>query len=168
MYIYKFTHIESNRCYIGQTIQDPNYRKWEHLSHSRYTKKTHHFHNALQKYGVDAFTFEVIASAKSIDELNTLEEHYIRYFDSIDNGFNIRQGGGNKRHNPESIARMKEAQKLAHARRREAGTEGGWKRKDGGAMKGKSHPNKGGSSSLKGKTLILVDGKRKWSDKGIV
>ena len=64
--------------------------------------------------------------------------------------------------------RMKEAQKLAHARRREAGTEGGWKRKDGGAMKGKSHPNKGGSSSLKGKTLILVDGKRKWSDKGIV
>ena len=23
MHIYKFTHTESNRCYIGQTIQDP-------------------------------------------------------------------------------------------------------------------------------------------------
>jgi hypothetical protein len=25
MYIYKFTHIETGRCYIGQTIQDPNH-----------------------------------------------------------------------------------------------------------------------------------------------
>jgi hypothetical protein len=33
---------------------------------------------------------------------------------------------------------------------------------------GKAHPNKGGSSSLKGRSLILVDGKRKWIDKGSV
>ena len=26
MYIYKFTHKETGRCYIGQTIQDPNRR----------------------------------------------------------------------------------------------------------------------------------------------
>lgn len=26
MYIYKFTHISTGRCYIGQTIQNPNQR----------------------------------------------------------------------------------------------------------------------------------------------
>ena len=32
MHIYKFTHIESGRCYIGQTIQDPYRRRLEHIS----------------------------------------------------------------------------------------------------------------------------------------
>ena len=32
MHIYKFTHTESNRCYIGQTIQDPNHRRLEHIA----------------------------------------------------------------------------------------------------------------------------------------
>jgi len=60
MYIYKFTHIESGRSYIGQTIQNPNRRRLEHISASRHTLKTYHFHNALKKYGVNAFSFEVL------------------------------------------------------------------------------------------------------------
>ena len=165
MNIYKFTHIETGRCYIGQTIQDPNRRRLEHISDSRYTTKEYHFHNALRKYGIDAFTFDVIASATTLDELNLLEEQFIEKYDSIKNGFNIRNGGGNKLHSEESKERMGVAQTAAHARRREAGTEGGWKRKDGGPMKGKVHPNKGGSSSLKGRKLLVIDGKRKWSSK---
>ena len=85
MYIYKFTHIDSGRSYIGQTIQDPNHRRLEHISGSRYSEKTYHFHNAIKKYGIDSFIFEVID------------------------------------------------------------------KKDGGAMLGKTHPNKGGTSSNKGK-----------------
>lgn len=45
------------------------------------------------------------------------------------------------------------------------GINGGWKRSDGGPMKGKTHPNKGGTRSLKGRTLTVDDGKRKWSSK---
>lgn len=30
MYIYKFTHISTGKCYIGQTIQDPNRRRLAH------------------------------------------------------------------------------------------------------------------------------------------
>ena len=60
MYIYKFTHIDSGRSYIGQTIQDPNHRRLEHISGSRYSEKTYHFHNAIKKYGIDSFIFEVI------------------------------------------------------------------------------------------------------------
>ena len=151
MHIYKFTHKETGRCYIGQTIQDPNRRRLEHIANSRHTPKTYHFHNALKKYGIDFFTFEVIAEATSLTELNLLEEKYVDQYDSINNGFNIRQAGGNKLHSTESKQRMSEAQKAAHVRRREANIDGGWKRQDGGPMKGKTHPNKGGTSLLKGK-----------------
>ena len=70
MHIYKFTHLETGRCYIGQTIQDPNQRRLEHICDSKHTPRTYHFHNALKKYGEDAFSFEVIAEASSLDELN--------------------------------------------------------------------------------------------------
>jgi group I intron endonuclease len=118
MHIYKFTHLVSGRCYIGQTTQDPNRRRLEHISDSRYTTKEYHFHNALRKYGVDSFVFEVIDSANSLEELNLLEEKYVVQYDSINNGFNIRQAGGNKLHSEESKQRMSEAQKAAHDRRR--------------------------------------------------
>jgi hypothetical protein len=35
MVIYKFTHKDTGRSYIGQTIQDPNHRKWEHITGSK-------------------------------------------------------------------------------------------------------------------------------------
>jgi group I intron endonuclease len=151
MYIYKFTHIESGRSYIGQTIQDPNQRRLEHIADSRYTTKEYHFHNALRKYGINSFTFEVIANAADLNELNLLEEQYVNRYDSINNGFNIRQAGSNKLHSKGSKERMSESQKAAHARRKLEGRDGGWKRKDGGPMLGKEHPNKGGTSLLKGK-----------------
>jgi group I intron endonuclease len=151
MHIYKFTHLASGRCYIGQTTQDPNRRRLEHISASKYTTKEYHFHNALRKYGVEAFIFEVIDSANSLEELNLLEEKYVDQYDSINNGFNIRQAGSNKLHSKGSKERMSESQKAAHARRKLEGRDGGWKRKDGGPMLGKEHPNKGGTSLLKGK-----------------
>jgi group I intron endonuclease len=166
MHIYKWTHIESSRVYIGQTIQNPNQRRLEHIANSRHTPKTYHFHNALKKYGVDAFTFEVIAEATSLTELNLLEEKYVDQYNAINNGFNIRQAGGNKLHSEESKQRMSEAQKLAHAKKKAEGRDGGWKRVDGGPMKGKTHPNKGGTTTLKGRTLMIIDGKRKWVVKG--
>lgn len=118
MHIYKWTHIESGKCYIGQSIQEPNRRRLEHICDSRDSAKTYHFHNALKKYGVDAFTWEVIDTTESIEELNLLEEKYVKEYDSINNGYNIRQPGGNKLHSEESKKRMSEAQKAAHARRR--------------------------------------------------
>jgi group I intron endonuclease len=147
MNIYKFTHIDSGRVYIGQTVQEPNRRRLEHLSDSRYTKRTHKFHNALRKYGEGAFIFEVIASADSLDELNSLEEKFIQEYNSISNGFNTRAGGDNKLHNLESIEKMRASQKAAHARRREA--NGGVEKvnKKSGYTFSKPHPKKGKPST---------------------
>ena len=148
MVIYKFTHKETNRVYIGQTL-DAKQRYYDHACASKYSPRTYHFHNALKKYGIDAFDYEVIDEAETLEELNILEEHYIEKYDAIKTGFNIREGGGNRRHHPDSIKRMSEAQKKAHARRQAAGTNH-WTRRDGGPMKGKVHPNKGGTSAVKG------------------
>lgn len=176
MHIYKWTHIASGKCYIGQSIQSPNQRRLEHINDSKYTTKTYHFHNALRKYGVESFTWEVIAVAGSLEELNFLEEKYVIEFDSINNGYNIRQPGNNKRHSPESIERMREAQKLAHAKRKSEGRDT-WTRKDGGPMKGKKcsdeNKKKKREAHLKaqhytGKTWKVIDGKRVWLNKEAV
>lgn len=190
MYIYKWTHKDSGRVYIGQTIQDPNRRRLEHISQSYGSPYSYHFHNALKKYGLDRFDWEVIDQANSIDDLNKLEEKYIEIYDSINNGFNIRNGGRNKTYSEESKKRMSEAQKKAHARRRLNKTEGGWKHKTGGPMKGKipsvDHKKKIAESNrlyheerrsrgdltyweinespLKGKTWKLIHGKRVWME----
>jgi group I intron endonuclease len=175
MYIYKFTHLETGRCYIGQTIQNPNHRKWDHICSSKYTKNTYHFHNALKKYGPESFSFEVIAEAKSIEELNVLEDMFISLYDSINNGFNIRNGGGNKTHHPDSIKRMKESQKAAHTRRREqnGGIEKtkphkshatGWKHSEESIQKRKEWSAITNGKN-KGKTWKLINGKRTWVEK---
>jgi group I intron endonuclease len=169
MHIYKFTHVESGKSYIGQTIQDPNRRRLEHISGSRHTPRTYHFHNSLRKYGIDAFTFEVIATATSLNELNILEEQFVLQFDSIKNVFNIRQSGGNKTHSEESKQRMKQAQRLAHASRREL---------NGGIEKTKPHKvhvftKPGCNLGIKKKEAFskgtmswkLVDGVRVWYQK---
>lgn len=177
MYIYKFTHIASGRCYIGQTVQNPNQRRLEHISDSKYTTKEYHFHNAIRKYGIDAFTFDVIDEANSLEELNLLEEKYVNQYDSINNGFNIRQAGGNKLHSKESKQRMSDAQKAAHLRRKIEGRDGGWIRKDGGPMKGKvcseENKQKKRKAHLKaqhyaGKTWKVINGKRVWLNKEAV
>lgn len=169
MHIYKWTHIASGKCYIGQSIQNPNQRRLEHTNDSKYTKKTYHFHNALRKYGVDAFTWEVIDTAMSIEELNLLEEKFVAQYDSINNGYNIRQPGNNKKHNPESIKRMSEAQKAAHARRRaqNGGIETTKPHKK--HKSGWEHPRKGKENKKwdhKGMMgWKLIDGVRIWYNK---
>ena len=165
MYIYKFTHIETGRYYIGQTIQKPNQRRLEHIADSRHTPRTYHFHNAIKKYGIESFTFEVIDEAKSLDELNLLEEFYVKKFNSIENGFNIREPGSNKKHNPESIERMRKVRLEAHTKKKELGIPYAVRNPNQKTNKGKPHPNKGGTSTLKGKTLKLINGKRKWVEK---
>jgi len=165
MHIYKWTHIESGRCYIGQSIQDPNQRRLEHISNSRYSKTTYHFHNALKKYGLESFSWEVLEYANNIEELNLLEEKYIQNFDSIDNGFNIRKGGGNRLHSLKSKLRMSEAQKSAHARRRAEGKDtfiktrrtSGWK-----WTEEQKEKLQGRSSYARGMTWKIINGKRNW------
>jgi group I intron endonuclease len=176
MHIYKFTHKESGKSYIGQTVQDPNRRRLEHISDSKHSTKTYHFHNALRKYGIDAFTFEIIAEATTLVELNNLEELFVEKFDCYQNGYNIRKAGGNKLHAEESKQRMSESQKAAHARRRaensgvekhsnprsHKGKTGQWRLTDDQKKKHSDIMSEVNKKTSGGKTWRIINGKRTW------
>lgn len=105
--IYKVTHIESGRVYIGQTYSQKNKtpdqllenRKIRHLRSARSdSRKKPHFHLALNRYGIESFIWEVIAVANNVDELNRMEANFIKSFrsSSDENGFNTRIEGDNR------------------------------------------------------------------------
>lgn len=181
MYIYKITNNVNNKVYIGQTIQsDAKMRWYSHCDYARKGKKSY-LYDSMRKHGIDQFHWEIIDQATTLEELNTKEQHWLEHYRSLGIVYNNREAGGNKRHSIESIERMRVAQKLRHATTK----VGGWKRRDGGPMKGKVHPKKGISgmwsmpeeakekirqvqlerSGTKGKTWKLIDGKRTYMEK---
>ena len=97
-FIYKITNNLNNKVYIGQTIQKPIERFYQHCA-----KKCDKYilnmviHKAIFKYGKDNFTFEVIEEVPK-QQLNEREEYWIKYYNSYTDGYNSTKGGqkGNK------------------------------------------------------------------------
>jgi group I intron endonuclease len=91
MIVYKVENKKSKKVYIGQTIKDLEERKREHIKSS--TRGKSKFHKALKSYGVENFDWVVLDTAKSKDELNKKEIKYIQEYNSIENGYNMVEGG---------------------------------------------------------------------------
>jgi|APSaa5957512535_1039671.scaffolds.fasta_scaffold48525_2 group I intron endonuclease len=141
MLIYIITNKENNKVYVGQTIQsNPKMRWYAHLADARRGKKTY-LYDSIRKYGKESFNWEVIDTAKNLDELNEKEAQWLAHYRQKTVVYNNREAGNNKTHSPESIERMRQAQLKRHREN----NVGGWTRRDGGAMKGKAHPIKGTS-----------------------
>lgn len=139
MHIYKITNLVNNKIYIGQTIQkNPKMRWYSHQADARGGKNTH-LYNSMRKYGIDQFLWEVIDSAHCLDDLNNKEQQWLDEYRKTNEVYNLREVRNNKIHSLKSIEKMRQSQKLRHATK----TVGGWKRRDGGPMKGKAHPKKG-------------------------
>lgn len=88
--IYRITNKETGKCYIGQTIQSFTLRWWQHFKWGNSSSK---FHEAIRRSQLTDWTFEIIAIAKSKDELDELESLHIRKNDSISNGYNTAKIG---------------------------------------------------------------------------
>ncbi len=56
MHIYKWTQKETGKCYIGQSIQEPNQRRLEHLCNARHSPRTYHFANAIKSMALICLT----------------------------------------------------------------------------------------------------------------
>ena len=98
--IYCFTNIINKKQYIGQTIYDDNGRYNRHIYSSKTETDPDYnspLHGAIRKYGIENFTYEILAKdIQDFDLLNFLEEYYIAEFNSqIPNGYNIEPGGKN-------------------------------------------------------------------------
>lgn len=97
--IYAVICLLNNKVYIGKTIQDFEKRKQCHLrkmsekkQNGDFTYSTK-FYNALRKYGIDNFKWEVIESGVGEDILNEREIFYIEKYNSYNDGYNSTIGG---------------------------------------------------------------------------
>ena len=90
--IYKHTNKINNKSYIGQTCQDPKIR-WRN---GKGYKPCIKFYNAIQKYGWENFSHQILESNLTLEQANQKEIYYIKLYDSVNNGYNLREGGDGK------------------------------------------------------------------------
>ena len=99
MWIYKITNIQNNKVYIGQTIRPVEQRLHRHINDALNNILDTHFARAIRKYGKESFIIETIDTANSQEELNRKEQYWIRFYDSVNKGYNetdaISKCGGN-------------------------------------------------------------------------
>lgn len=93
-FIYKVTNKENGKVYIGLTTHTVEWRWRGHLygAFNELAQKRCHFHNAIRKYGIDAFTVEAIEEVPE-KELPEREKYWIAFYDSFNNGYNSNEGG---------------------------------------------------------------------------
>lgn len=106
-YIYKITTTKSNKVYIGQTTKTVGERFAEHLKNStEKSKNTLHLYLAMNLYGKETFSVEQIDIAEDRNDLNNKECYWINFYDSINNGYNMMEGGNDE--NPMNSEIVKE------------------------------------------------------------
>lgn len=88
MWIYKITNIRNNKVYIGQTIRPIKQRFHRHLNDAVNNILDTHFARAIRKYGKDNFIIEEIDTAQTQDELNQKEQYWIKFYNSVEEGYN--------------------------------------------------------------------------------
>jgi len=112
-YIYKITHKESKKSYIGQTIKDLEERWREHL---KKTSNCRYLSHALKKYGKDAFEFKLICICFD-DDLNRFEIDYMKKYNTISpNGYNLREGGNSGKQHEDTKKKISETLKDKYAK----------------------------------------------------
>lgn len=110
--IYKVTNMVNGKVYIGLTLRTLRERIYGHkyrMKHPKHqSKKDVYFYNALRKYGMDKFKWEIIdvSSIKgpsiedkkvALKELNEKEKYWISFYESFGkNGYNLTLGGGGR------------------------------------------------------------------------
>jgi group I intron endonuclease len=109
-YIYLVTNKINGMKYVGQSIQDDIYKRWKsHRSKKRTVGKV--LYNAYKKYGLENFDYRIICICFD-EDTNKFEEEYIKKYNTVHpNGYNLLQGGNNKRHNEETKRHLSEIMK---------------------------------------------------------
>ena len=90
--IYKITNIKTDECYIGQSVDI--YKRWnEHCKCGLGidTPPGNKLYKAMQEYGLENFTFELLAVC-SKEELNSKEKYFIELYQAKEYGYNGTAG----------------------------------------------------------------------------
>ena len=92
--IYKLTNNINGKVYIGLTTRPFNIRMNQH-KYDAVHNGNYPIHKAINKYGWDNFTKEIIDNASSLEELKLKEQYWIKYYNSYGStkGYNATCGG---------------------------------------------------------------------------
>jgi len=114
MIVYKITNVFYGTSYIGQTVGSLQSQWRDHISSAARGSKFY-FHNAIRKYGPDAFSVEVLQECESREEMDLVETLYIDLLcTKAPDGYNLTLGGGGTKsfkHSESAKIRIGEAAK---------------------------------------------------------
>lgn len=91
--VYKITNIVNNKVYIGWTSKTLEERWNEHKCDALRKRDNRKFYNAIRKYGVDAWIYEILKENIESTDAKNQEIEFIKLFDSYTNGYNSTRGG---------------------------------------------------------------------------
>ena len=87
--IYCIHNLSTGKKYIGQTVEKLQRRVTRHFRTINETKIS----RAIQKYGKYDFVYGIVEEVDSVNLLDEREKFWIQHYDSVNNGFNIKEGG---------------------------------------------------------------------------
>lgn len=87
--IYVITNLINGHKYIGQITRDIDVRFYEHCRKGGHSG----IHKAIEKYGKDNFSIEILEDNIEVEKLNEREVYWIDRMDTYRNGYNQALGG---------------------------------------------------------------------------
>lgn len=148
--IYKLTNAINGKVYIGQTWQTLEER-W-HNGFGYHGCK--HLDAAIKKYGKENFAYTVLTVASTQEVVDYWEQYFIERYNSTNQkiGYNMTNGGFGvgrtfSANHKRAISKALKGRKLSNEH-----------------LANRTKAQTGTSSSLRGKTWKLINGKRVWSN----
>lgn len=140
--IYKITNTVNGKAYIGQTRHDAEKTRIRHHLNGN-SRGSELVKRAVEKYGKDAFTYEILHDGIIPEFLDTLEMEAIEKFNTlVPHGYNLTTGGSNGTRSEETKRKMSESVRKTFAKSPEIWFEAQRKATEAAAEKnkGKSRP----------------------------
>lgn len=107
-----YVHINklNGKMYVGQTYNIKERWRCNGKNYFPCIK----FFNAIKKYGWDNFIHEIIKDNLYREEADLIEVDLIKTFDTINNGYNLKEGGSRGELTQESLKKMSESLKRGY------------------------------------------------------
>lgn len=107
--VYKITCVVSGKTYVGQTTRSLRRRWTEHVYDATRGVQVH-FYNAIRKYGAESFEVTQLEECPDRETLDDREVFWIRHLNTLEEGYNCKEGGDSHVWSAEARKRQSERQ----------------------------------------------------------
>jgi group I intron endonuclease len=89
--IYKITHVDSGKVYIGQSV-DIGERWKQHAKRGcgADTLTNNKLYPAIMEFGIDRFQFEVVETTNDVTKLSEMEKYWQEFFKAKEFGYSMK------------------------------------------------------------------------------